>query len=73
LRLPLQYKYLANLDGPVGSSKMLPLLHSGSVVVAQQTSPFVEWYFQSLKPGTLTENQLHVVLAFSLGGRAHTQ
>eukprot|EP00967_Tisochrysis_lutea_P078478 scaffold106867_cov18-Tisochrysis_lutea.AAC.1 len=46
-----QYKYLASLDGLAGSSRILPLLHSGSVVVRQQLSPYLEWFYKSLQPG----------------------
>jgi len=46
-----KYKYLASLDGLAGSSRILPLLHSGSVVVRQQLSPYLEWFYKSLQPG----------------------
>ncbi|KAF5831642.1 hypothetical protein DUNSADRAFT_12770, partial [Dunaliella salina] len=53
-----QYKYQASLDGLGGSSRILPLMHSGSVLVRQQLSPYLEWFYKSLHPGVHYEEIL---------------
>jgi len=33
------------------SSRLIALFHMGSTVVRQQRTGYVEWYYNSLKPG----------------------
>ncbi|PNW86000.1 hypothetical protein CHLRE_03g203793v5 [Chlamydomonas reinhardtii] len=46
-----RFRYVLALDGITASSRLARLLSLNSVVV-KQTSPWIEWYYRSLVPGT---------------------
>eukprot|EP00983_Pelagomonas_calceolata_P074999 1152806-Pelagomonas_calceolata.AAC.2 len=46
-----QFKYIITIDGLAGSNRDLALLHMGSVLIKQYRSPYLEWYYNSIKPG----------------------
>ncbi|KAF5830146.1 hypothetical protein DUNSADRAFT_14964 [Dunaliella salina] len=46
-----KFKYVASIDGIGGSNRVLALFHLGSVVVKQHKSPYIEWFYNSIKPG----------------------
>uniref|UniRef100_A0A7S3QMI7 Glycosyl transferase CAP10 domain-containing protein n=1 Tax=Dunaliella tertiolecta TaxID=3047 RepID=A0A7S3QMI7_DUNTE len=46
-----KFKYIITIDGLAGSNRDLALLHMGSVLIKQYRSPYLEWYYNSIKPG----------------------
>ncbi|GFR46059.1 hypothetical protein Agub_g7529, partial [Astrephomene gubernaculifera] len=46
-----RFRYVLALDGITASSRLAKLLSMNSVVL-KQTSPWIEWYYRSLVPGT---------------------
>lgn len=49
-----RYRYLLHLDGGSANTRLHSLMHVNSVLLKQR-SPYIEWYYRSLKPGVHME------------------